>query len=269
MSKALDDLLAVMVRLRDPDTGCPWDIKQDFKSIAPCTLEEAYEVVEAIESNDSAHFCEELGDLLLQIVFHARMAEEQNLFTFEDVARGQAEKMIERHPHVFGDRQGVATAADVLKNWEADKAKKRAENAPADAPEPHSALDGVSTALPALTRAAKLQKRAARVGFDWKEPAPFVAKIREELAEVESEMAAGSPKERLEAEIGDLLFAVIGLASHLGVDAERALRGTNRRFDQRFRFVEKSLMSQGQTMEETSLTVMEKLWEKAKGEANC
>jgi len=263
MSDAADALVDVMRKLRDPTTGCPWDIKQDFKSIAVHMLEEAYEVVETIENEDHAHFCEELGDLLLQIVFHAQMAAEKGLFTFDDVARNQAAKLIERHPHVFGDRDGVNTPADVLKNWEADKAVKRAQEA-MEANVAPSALDGVSTALPALTRAQKLQKRAARVGFDWNEPTGFIAKIREEMAEFEHEVHAGSSIEKMEDELGDVLFAVIGLASHMKLDPERALRRTNRKFERRFRHIETALTAQGKSMPESTLDEMEKLWIEAK-----
>lgn len=264
MSAALDQLVDVMRRLRDPESGCPWDIKQDFKSIAPCTLEEAYEVVEAIESGDHDHMREELGDLLLQIVFHAQMANEKNLFSFDDVARGQAEKLIERHPHVFGDRAGVNTAADVLKNWEADKAAKRAEKAQQTNQENPSALDGVSAALPATTRAQKIQKRAMRVGFDWDNVTDFLSKIREELAEFEHEVHTNSSPEKMEDELGDVLFAVIGVASFMKLDPERALRSTTRKFERRFRFIERALTAQGKTMSETALAEKEMLWREAK-----
>lgn len=264
MSASVDRLVDVMRKLRDPESGCPWDIKQDFKSIAPCTIEEAYEVVEAIEADDHEHFCEELGDLLLQIVFHAQMADEKGLFSLDDVAQNQAQKLIERHPHVFGDRDGVNTAADVLKNWEADKAAKREAQAKQANQSPPSALDGVSTALPALTRAQKIQKRAARVGFDWDNPQDFINKIREELAEFEQEVHAGSSQEKMEDELGDVLFAVIGVASFMKLDPERALRHTNRKFERRFRYVEAALSAQGRTMTETSLDDMEKLWILAK-----
>lgn len=263
MTAAMDQLLEVMRKLRDPENGCPWDVKQTFKSIAPYTLEEAYEVVEAIEAGDHPHLCEELGDLLLQIVFHARMAEEQKLFNFDDIARGEAEKMIERHPHVFGDRQGVDTPSDVLNNWEADKAEKRAAEAVSQNRLP-SALDGVNVALPALSRALKLQKRAARVGFDWNEAGEFIKKIREEMGEFEAEIDNGSSVEKLEGELGDVLFAVIGLASFMKLDPERALRRTNRKFEERFRFIEKSLAADGRKMQETSLVELERLWCEAK-----
>lgn len=252
-----------MRKLRDPQTGCPWDVKQDFKSIAPCALEEAYEVVEAIESGDPAHLREELGDLLLQVVFHAQMAAEKGLFTFDDVAQTIADKLVERHPHVFGDRAGVETPADVLKNWEADKAAKR-EAAAAAQDKQASAMDGVSVALPALTRAQKIQKRARRVGFDWQEPEPFIAKIHEEMAEFAHEVHAGSSPEKMEDELGDVLFAVIGVATFMKLDPERALRSTNRKFESRFRAIETALAARGKTMQETTLDEMEALWREAK-----
>jgi ATP diphosphatase len=263
MSASVDRLVDVMRTLRDPESGCPWDVKQDFKSIAICMLEEAYEVVETIENDDSEHFCEELGDLLLQIVFHAQMASEKQMFSLDDVAGRQADKLIERHPHVFGNRKGVSSAAKVLENWEADKAAKREAKRTCENKTP-SALDDISTALPALTRAQKIQKRAARVGFDWKEPKPFIAKIHEELVELQDEMANGSAPEKLEDELGDVLFAVIGLASHLKLDPERALRRTNRKFESRFRAIETALFTSGKKMEEAGLDELETLWIKAK-----
>ena len=263
MTRSIDQLLDVMRKLRDPQTGCPWDVKQTFKSIAPYTLEEASEVVEAIEADDHVHVCEELGDLLLQIVFHAQMAEEKGLFTFDDIARVEAEKMIERHPHVFGDRVGIDSPSDVLQNWEADTAKKRDAEALSQNKLP-SALDCVNTALPALSRALKLQKRASRVGFDWNDPIAFIKKIREEMDEFEAEVHAGSSVEKMEDELGDVLFAVIGLAAFMKLDPERALRHTNRKFEDRFRFVEKSLAAEGKDMQETSLDEMERLWLQAK-----
>lgn len=263
MSQAVDELVEIMRRLRDPDRGCPWDIKQDFKSLTPCTLEEAYEVVEAIEEGDPAHMCEELGDLLMQVVFYAQMAAEEGLFTIDDVARGETQKMIERHPHVFGDRAGVKTAGDVLKNWEADKHKKRAQAA-SEASKPHSLLDGVGLALPALVRAEKLQKRAARVGFDWDAPLRVLEKVREEADELEAEIAAAAPKDKVADELGDLLFALVNLARKLEVDPEEALRRANRKFDRRFRHIEASLAARQQEFSHTTLEEMETLWDEAK-----
>jgi len=265
MSAAIDHLIDVMRQLRDPVSGCPWDIKQDFKSIAACTLEEAYEVVEAIEQDDPRHLCEELGDLLLQIVFHAQMASEKQMFTFDDIAKGLSEKLIERHPHVFGERTGVDTPQDVLKNWEADKAAKREAEAQAQN-KPHSALDGVSTALPALTRAQKIQKRAARVGFDWDRVEDFIAKIREEMDEFEFEVHDASSRDKMEDELGDVLFAVIGVATFMKLDPEKALRRTNRKFERRFRAIETALTAVGKTMQTSTLDEMEQLWLDAKRE---
>lgn len=264
MTSSIDRLLSVMSRLRDPDGGCPWDLKQDFSSLAPYTLEEAYEVVEAIENGDPKALRDELGDLLLQIAFHSQLAREKGLFDFDQVAAGIADKMVERHPHVFGDRE-ADTANDVLRNWEADKAKKReAENKNA------SALDGVNTALPASSRALKLQQRAARVGFDWSNPADIIAKIREETDELETEIVAVTDKhdnkDKMEAELGDLFFVLVNLARHLEIDPESAMRRTNRKFERRFRFIESSLTAAGRSISEATLDEMEQLWNKAKSE---
>ncbi|MGE4352050.1 MAG: nucleoside triphosphate pyrophosphohydrolase [Bdellovibrionales bacterium] len=263
MPASIDRLVDVMRRLRDPHSGCPWDRQQTFHSIAPYTLEEAYEVVETIEQNDMPHFCEELGDLLLQIVFHAQMAKEKGLFDLEIIAKNQADKLIERHPHVFGDRQGVSTPDDVLKNWESDKAAKReAENT--DENQIVSAMDGVSTALPALTRAQKIQKRAARVGFDWDQVSDFLAKTHEELAEFEAEVTGPSSQEKMEDELGDVLFAVIGVATFMKLDPERALRSTNRKFENRFRYIETALAAQNKPIQAASLDELCTLWQEAK-----
>jgi ATP diphosphatase len=252
-----------MAKLRDPENGCPWDVKQDFKSLARYTIEEAYEVVEAIENSDHEHLCEELGDLLLQIVFHAQIATEQSLFSFDDVAAREAEKMIDRHPHVFGDRVGVDSAADVLRNWEVDKAAKKAAKASGD--KPHGVLDDVNTALPAMSRGLKLQQRAARVGFDWGNPTDIIAKIREETDELEAELAQGKTNaDKIEDELGDLYFAMINLARHLDIDPERALRRTNGKFEHRFKHIENALRQRGQPIADASLDEMENLWQEAK-----
>lgn len=258
----MDRLIEIMVRLRDPKNGCPWDIEQDFKTIAPCTLEEAYEVVEAIENEDHEHLREELGDLLLQVVFHAQMAAEKGLFTIEDVAASETAKMIERHPHVFGERE-ANTADDVLRNWESDKEKKRLAEAKG-ADKPTGTLDGVNTALPAISRALKLQKRAARVGFDWKDPRDIFAKLDEEIGELKAEMTPTPDAERLEEELGDVLFVIVNLARRLDVDPERALRATNRKFETRFRAIEERLAAQGQSVEAASLETMEEIWNDVK-----
>ena len=257
MSAAISRLIDVMARLRDPKGGCPWDLEQTFKTIAPYTLEETYEVVDAIERDDTQAIKEELGDLLFQVVFHAQMGREAGLFTLDDIASAVADKMIERHPHVFGDRN-TANAAAVVVNWEADKAKKREAQAKAEN-RPVSALDGVTAALPAMTHAVKLQSRAARVGFDWAEARDVLVKIHEEIEELQNEIDQGTSDSR-EDELGDVLFAITNLARKLDIDPETALRRTNRKFERRFRAVENAVAAQGRTMSETSLDDMEKLW---------
>ena len=257
----LQRLLAIMARLRDPARGCPWDREQDFASIAPYTIEEAYEVAEAIAENDMAALRDELGDLLFQVVFHARMAEEQGAFAFADVAEAIADKMLRRHPHVFGDA-AIADAAAQTAAWEEHKAKERGAR---HADRPQSALDGVGLALPALTRAEKIQKRAARVGFDWPEAAPIFAKIDEEIGELRAELASGT-KARIADELGDLLFAVANLARHLEVDPETALRNATRKFERRFRRVETLLAETGRTPADSTLDEMEAQWRRAKRE---
>lgn len=253
----IERLLGIMARLRDPEQGCPWDKQQTFKTIAPYTVEEAYEVADAIERGDLESLRGELGDLLLQVVYHAQMAREQGLFGFEDVAQAISDKLVERHPHVFGDGQ-VADAAHQSRDWEARKARER------DARRQEGALDGVAAGLPALTRAEKLQKRAARVGFDWQELKPVLAKIREELGELEHEVDAAAPAARIEDELGDLLFAVANLARKLKVDPEQALRGTNRKFERRFRHMEARLTERGRKPEQVSLEEMDRYWDEAK-----
>jgi len=257
--KQTQRLLEIMARLRDPECGCPWDRQQTFKSIAPYTVEEAYEVADAIERGDLGALREELGDLLLQVVYHTRMAEEEGCFAFEDVAQVIGDKLVARHPHVFGGAE-IRTAEQQTHDWEQRKAGERA------AREQDGALDGVPAALPALTRAEKLQKRAARVGFDWGELKPVFAKIREELQELEREIGQGEAHARVEDEMGDVLFAVANLARKLAVDPEQALRGTNRKFERRFRHMEKRLREQGRRPEEVSLEEMDKYWDEAKRE---
>jgi ATP diphosphatase len=254
-------LLAVMAWLRDPKHGCPWDIEQTFRTIAPYTIEEAYEVADAIDREDMPGLKEELGDLLLQVVYHAQMAAEARAFGFADVAAGIADKMVERHPHVFGDMD-IATADAQTISWEARKAAERAAKGQSQAA---GTLDGVARALPALLRAEKLQKRAARVGFDWKAAGPVIDKIEEEIGELRAELAAGQPDpERLTDEIGDVLFAVANLARHCKVDPEAALRSTNDKFERRFRYVERELAKHGRKPAEASLEEMEALWQAAK-----
>lgn len=260
---SLNDLLRIMADLRHPETGCPWDIEQDFKSIAPYTIEEAYEVADAISRNDMDSLKDELGDLLLQVVYHARMAEEDELFNFADVADAISSKMIRRHPHVFGDAVVADSEAQSV-NWESIKAEERAQKQDSDkAP---SILDDVPIALPAMKRAEKLQKRAARVGFDWPEIAPVFDKIREEIAELEAEVTADAGQDRIEDELGDLLFAVVNLARKIKVEPGSALRRTNLKFEQRFQFIEGMLAKEGRAPQDASLDEMEALWQQAKTE---
>ncbi len=256
-------LLEIMRRLRDPKGGCPWDREQDFTSIAPYTIEEAYEVAEAIDKNDMATLRDELGDLLLQVVYHAQMADELDHFTFADVAAGISEKMVRRHPHVFGEA-AVGDAKAQTKAWEAEKAAERREKRGGGGEAGASVLEGVARSLPALLRAEKLQKRAARVGFDWPEREGVFAKIAEETAELKAELAKEAPEPR--EEMGDLLFACVNLARHLGVDAEAALRAANAKFERRFRRMETLLEVTGEASEGAPLERLEVLWEQAKAE---
>ena len=257
-------LLGIMARLRDPATGCPWDVEQDFASIAPYTIEEAYEVADAIQRGDMADLKDELGDLLFQVVFHAQMAQEAGYFAFDDVVKAISNKMVARHPHVFGETL-IESAEAQTEAWETLKAKERAAKAEADGRAP-SALDGVIAGLPALVRAIKLQKRAARVGFDWPSPVEVQTKIREELAEIETEIAAGGGHDRLEDEVGDLLFVCVNLARHLDVDPEAALRRTNLKFETRFRRMEALAADDHRQLEGLDLTAQDALWDRAKSE---
>jgi len=257
----LPTLLAIMARLRDPAGGCPWDREQNFATIAPYTIEEAYEVAEAIAANDMGALKDELGDLLFQVVFHARMAEEQGAFAFDDVVGAIADKMVRRHPHVFADT-AIADAAAQSIAWEEHKAAERRKKS---GERPASALDGVGIALPALTRAEKIQKRAARVGFDWKDAAPIFDKIAEETVELRAEIERGSASGIAE-EVGDLLFAVANLARHLDVDPETALRDATRKFERRFRRVETLLAVEGKAPADSTLDEMETRWRQAKDE---
>lgn len=261
MSEALPRLLAIMARLRDPQRGCPWDREQDFSTIAPYTIEEAYEVADAIARNDSAALKDELGDLLFQVVFHARMAEERGIFDFADVVAAIADKMERRHPHVFGDAE-ISTAAAQTEAWEAHKAAERRERAHSTGTAP-SVLDGVALALPALMRAAKLQRRASRIGFDWPDARAVFDKIAEELAELRTELDENSERERLEDEIGDVLFAVANLARKLEIDPEAALRRATAKFERRFRRVETLAARHAAAPD---LEGLEALWQQAKSE---
>jgi MazG family protein len=259
---ALAAVVRVMATLRDPAGGCPWDREQTFATIAPYTIEEAYEVADAIARDDMAALKDELGDLLFQVAFHARMAEERGAFDFRSVARGLVDKMVRRHPHVFGDAT-VATADAQTAAWEVHKAAERSREAHAEGRTP-SLLDGVALGFPALLRAHKLQARAARGGFDWPEATQVLAKIDEELGELRTEIADGADRDRIEDEIGDLLFACVNLARHLNIDSEGALRRTNAKFERRFRAVESGLAAHGKTPSEATLDEMEELWVAAK-----
>ena len=253
----LPRLLEIMRRLRDPKTGCPWDIEQDFDSIAPYTIEEAYEVADAIERGDMSDLRDELGDLLLQVVYHAQMAEETSDFGFDDVVTSISEKMLHRHPHVFGDESREKTAEQQIADWEAIKAAER------EGKQVTSALDGVAAGLPALTRAIKLQNRAARVGFDWPETGMVVDKIAEEARELVEARDTLGPEE-MEEEFGDLMFVMANLARHLGIEPESALRAANTKFTRRFNKVEDLLKASGKVPEESDLEEMDALWDQAK-----
>jgi ATP diphosphatase len=258
----ISDLIEVMARLRDPKSGCPWDVEQTFATIAPYTIEEAYEVADAIARKDMDALRDELGDLLLQAVYHARMAEEAGHFRFEDVVRAICAKMIRRHPHVFGD-EVVSSSGQQTSRWEEHKAAERAAKSKDRAP---SALDDIPANLPALKAAEKLQKRAGRVGFDWPSPVEVLDKIEEEISEIKEVMAAGAQPEKLADEIGDLLFACVNLARKTDIDPGMALRGTNLKFERRFRRVEALLAAAGKTPAQATLAEMEALWVRAKDE---
>ncbi len=260
----IERLKAIMARLRDRQGGCPWDVEQTFATIAPYTIEEAYEVADAIERNDMAALKEELGDLLFQVVFHARMAEEAGLFAFDDVAAALSDKMVGRHPHVFGDAE-VRTAAGQTAAWEEHKAAERKRKASAGADGVHSVLDDVPVNLAALARAQKIQKRASRVGFDWGAAAPALDKVEEEVHELRAELrAAELPQERIDEEIGDLLFAVVNVGRLAGADAETALRRATLKFERRFRGVEAMLRERGKSPEQSTLAEMDALWDAVK-----
>ncbi len=267
MSTKIKRQIDIMALLRDPDKGCPWDVEQTFATIVPHTIEEAYEVADAVEKDDMAGLEDELGDLLLQVVFHARMAQEAGHFDFEDVAGAICDKLVRRHPHVFGDAK-VDGAADQTRAWEEHKANERRNKAasPGGDGAGASVLDGVVVGLPALTRALKLQQRAARVGFDWDDPAQVLDKFGEEIEEIEREMAAGAAAGRLEDEIGDLLFNCANLARKFNLDPEQALRWGNAKFERRFRRVEALLAADGKRPEDATLAEMEALWCRAKRE---
>jgi len=260
-SRDIGRLLEIMAALRTPRTGCPWDLEQNFATIAPYTLEEAYEVADAIARDDLADLEEELGDLLLQVVFHARMAEEQNEFDFGDVVEAITTKLIRRHPHVFGDRRADDPQA-VKGLWEDIKAQEKRDKAAPGNPVNESALAGVPLALPALTRALKLQAKASKVGFDWNDPRAVLRKIREEADEIEE--ALDGDLSNAPAEVGDLLFAVVNLARHLDVDPEAMLRQTNQKFERRFSAIEHALAAQGKAPRDATLAEMDAHWNEAK-----
>ncbi|MEZ5786130.1 MAG: nucleoside triphosphate pyrophosphohydrolase [Xanthobacteraceae bacterium] len=268
-SRDIGRLIAIMAALRTPGSGCPWDLEQDFASIAPYTIEEAYEVADAIGRCDFADLKDELGDLLLQVVFHARMAEEEQKFDFGAVVEAITEKLVRRHPHVFGEARGLSP--DAVKDlWHRIKQEEKAARAAAHGgalEERTGALAGVPTALPALTRALKLQEKASRVGFDWNDPQAVLEKIREETEEVLQAIAAGDT-EHAKGEVGDLLFVVVNLARHLGADPERELRETNLKFERRFSYIERALAAQGRAPEQSTLAEMDALWDEAKEAEN-
>jgi len=259
-SRDIAALIEIMAALRTPGSGCPWDLEQSFATIAPYTIEEAYEVADAVARGDLADLREELGDLLLQVAFHARMAEEARSFDFGDVVEAITAKLLRRHPHVFGETRGLSPDA-VTELWERIKAEEKAGRAGAAAKP--GALSGVPVTLPALTRALKLQAKAGHVGFDWNDPMAVLAKIREEANEIEAEIAAGN-EEAAAGEVGDLLFAVVNLARHLRVDPEAALRQTNLKFERRFAAIERALAERGKAPRDATLAEMDALWDEAK-----
>jgi MazG family protein len=256
---AVVELLEIMSRLRDPDTGCPWDLEQNFSTIAPYTLEEAYEVADAIQRNDATDLCDELGDLLFQVVFHAQMARELGWFEFSDVVTAINRKLIRRHPHVFAD-ESVSDARAQSEAWEKHKARERADKGVATG----SALDGVPVALPALARAQKIQQRAARVGFDWTEIRHVVDKLEEELDELRQALVAEESTERLQEELGDLMFSGVNLARFLDADAETLVRNASHKFERRFRMVEALAKQKQCDMQDCCLEELESFWRKAK-----
>jgi len=264
-SYTLNELLMIMQKLRDPENGCAWDVKQDFDTIAPYTIEEAYEVAEAIENKDMDALKDELGDLLFQVVFHSQMANENGEFSFDDVVQAISDKMIRRHPHVFGG-ESFRSAEEQTAAWETQKAEERKHKKQNQA---ISALDGVTIGLPALSRAVKLQKRAARVGFDWPDTSQVLDKLNEEMQELSAELVAGQDNQDLdhiEEEFGDIMFVYANLARHLKIDPEKALRRTNAKFERRFKRIEEILSEQGKQAEDCDLEELDRYWNQAKAE---
>jgi ATP diphosphatase len=267
-SRDISRLIEIMAALRTPVTGCPWDLEQDFATIAPYTIEEAYEVADAITRGDLDDLREELGDLLLQVVYHARMAEEQDAFVFGDVVEAITRKLIRRHPHVFADKNGNIAPAGVKSAWERIKAEEKAERAARRPPEEtrhQSLLSSVKAGLPALARAMELQRKASTVGFDWNDPRAVLSKIREEADEIEAALERND-KQELAEETGDLLFALVNLARHVGADPDAALRATNAKFERRFAYIERALAAKGRSLEGATLEEMDALWNEAKRE---
>jgi len=267
-SRDISRLIEIMAQLRTPVVGCPWDLEQNFATIAPYTIEEAYEVADAIARGDFDDLRDELGDLLLQVVYHARMAEEEKAFAFGDVVEAITRKMIRRHPHVFADKDGNIASAGVTSAWERIKAEEKAERAarrPQQARQPSSLLAGVKAGLPALTRAMELQRKASTVGFDWNDPRAVLQKIREEADEIEAALDRNCADELAE-ETGDLLFALVNLARHVRADPEMALRAANAKFERRFAYIERALAAKGRALEQATLDEMDELWNEAKSE---
>jgi nucleoside triphosphate diphosphatase len=265
-SRDISRLIEIMAQLRTPVSGCPWDLEQNFATIAPYTIEEAYEVADAIARGDFEDLKDELGDLLLQVVYHARMAEEEKAFAFGDVVEAITRKMIRRHPHVFADKDGNIQPAGVKSQWERIKAEEKAERAARRKHQAHehsSLLASVKAGLPALTRAMALQKKASTVGFDWNDPRAVLNKIREEADEIEAALDRDD-KEELAEETGDLLFALVNLARHVHADPEMALRRTNAKFERRFAYIERALAAQGRSLDQATLDEMDELWNEAK-----
>ena len=262
-SRDIGALLDIMAALRTPNTGCPWDLEQSFATIAPYTIEEAYEVADAIARDDLSNLRDELGDLLLQVVFHARMAQEQGAFDFGDVVQAITEKLLRRHPHVFGDARGLKVEA-VNELWERIKAQEKAAHSGGAKPSADTgALAGVPVTLPALTRALKLQEKAGKVGFDWNDPRAVLSKIREEADEIEAALN-GEDRDALGHEVGDLLFAVVNLARHVKADPEAVLRAANQKFERRFASIERALAARGKSPRDATLAEMDALWDAAK-----